>query len=125
LGKVRALYDFAGETEQDLPLREGDLVVVLAEDPSGWWTGECNGRVGIFPSNWCEKITNTGQETCIALYDCIPTQLGDLGFVVGDVITVLEKDEVSGTNKQSHLFFSNLSHNNVSPHLRLVAWSQS
>lgn len=30
--------------------------MVLQKDDSGWWQGELNGRVGMFPSNFVEPI---------------------------------------------------------------------
>lgn len=48
-------YEAAGEDE--LTLRLGDVVEVLSKDSQvsgdeGWWTGQLNQRVGIFPSNY-------------------------------------------------------------------------
>jgi len=55
--QARALYDFAGETETDLPFYAGDTITVLDQsDPSGWWEGELNGVRGFFPSNFVEFI---------------------------------------------------------------------
>uniref|UniRef100_G3U5L5 Mitogen-activated protein kinase kinase kinase n=1 Tax=Loxodonta africana TaxID=9785 RepID=G3U5L5_LOXAF len=47
-------YEAAGE---ELTLRLGDVVEVLSKDSQvsgdeGWWTGQLNQRVGIFPSNY-------------------------------------------------------------------------
>ena len=53
---VRALFAYEGAAEIELDLKEGDVVKVLKEDDSGWWQGECNGRVGWFPFNYIEVI---------------------------------------------------------------------
>jgi len=54
---VRALYDFVAENESDLNFSEGEHITVLDNrDPSGWWEGEVDGRVGFFPSNFVEDI---------------------------------------------------------------------
>lgn len=55
--QARALYDFAGETETDLPFYAGDVISVIdTSDPGGWWEGELNGARGFFPSNFVEYI---------------------------------------------------------------------
>jgi len=56
---VKALYDFKGGESDDLPFSEGDVLVVLEKDGSGWWTGEHtqSGKKGDFPSNYVEQVT--------------------------------------------------------------------
>ena len=53
---ARVLYDFAGEDQDELPLREGQKVRVTRQHESGWWTGEINGKVGMFPANYVELL---------------------------------------------------------------------
>jgi len=52
--KVTALYDYVGTDASELDFLAGDSIVVKEEDESGWWTGEIDGRVGLFPSNYVE-----------------------------------------------------------------------
>eukprot|EP01100_Stratorugosa_tubuloviscum_P008835 TRINITY_DN368_c0_g1_i2.p1 TRINITY_DN368_c0_g1~~TRINITY_DN368_c0_g1_i2.p1 ORF type:complete len:466 (-),score=291.80 TRINITY_DN368_c0_g1_i2:170-1567(-) len=53
---AKAVYDYAGE-EGDLSFNEGDIISVIdTSDPGGWWQGELNGAVGVFPSNFVEMI---------------------------------------------------------------------
>ncbi|XP_062320051.1 mitogen-activated protein kinase kinase kinase 21 isoform X2 [Osmerus eperlanus] len=52
-----AIYDYDGTGEDELSLRQGDVVEVLSKDAAisgdeGWWTGKINHRVGIFPANY-------------------------------------------------------------------------
>lgn len=50
-----ALYDYAGENEDDLSFSAGETIQVLDQtDPSGWWKGYLDGREGFFPSNFVE-----------------------------------------------------------------------
>jgi len=52
---AKALYDYDAENSDDLSFKEGDLINVLDQsDPSGWWEGEFNGKVGFFPSNFVQ-----------------------------------------------------------------------
>ncbi|KAJ3065608.1 ESCRT-0 subunit protein hse1 [Podochytrium sp. JEL0797] len=55
--RVRALYDFPGLEEGELRLTFNDIVNVHDDTTfKEWWKGECNGRIGIFPSNYVERI---------------------------------------------------------------------
>ena len=53
---VTALYDFEGQTAEDLPFREGDRIRVIkkTESTDDWWEGEVNGRKGSFPANYVQ-----------------------------------------------------------------------
>eukprot|EP01100_Stratorugosa_tubuloviscum_P002339 TRINITY_DN1546_c0_g3_i3.p1 TRINITY_DN1546_c0_g3~~TRINITY_DN1546_c0_g3_i3.p1 ORF type:complete len:254 (+),score=160.57 TRINITY_DN1546_c0_g3_i3:135-896(+) len=55
--QVRAIYDYEASQEGDLPFYVGDIINVLDQsDPDGWWQGELNGYVGVFPMNFVEQI---------------------------------------------------------------------
>ncbi|KAI9098144.1 hypothetical protein DFS34DRAFT_100471 [Phlyctochytrium arcticum] len=57
LFQVRALYDFAGAEEGELRLQRGEVISVYdATTFQEWWKGESHGRIGIFPSNYVEKM---------------------------------------------------------------------
>mmetsp|Transcript_46284 Transcript_46284/g.75534 ORF Transcript_46284/g.75534 Transcript_46284/m.75534 type:complete len:525 (+) Transcript_46284:96-1670(+) len=57
-GKVRAkgLYDFKASEKGELSFKAGDIINVLTKDDSGWWNGELNGEVGVFPINYTEVL---------------------------------------------------------------------
>ncbi|KAI9299347.1 SH3 domain-containing protein, partial [Cunninghamella echinulata] len=54
--RVKALYPFASNDGSSLKFEPGDTIHVLAQLPSGWWDGLCNGTRGWFPSNYVEII---------------------------------------------------------------------
>ncbi|KAH3803702.1 hypothetical protein DPMN_131969, partial [Dreissena polymorpha] len=56
--KAQVRYPYVGEHEDELSLTEGEIINVLDKDleDSGWWRGEINGRVGVFPGNFVELI---------------------------------------------------------------------
>ncbi|XP_075298230.1 F-BAR and double SH3 domains protein 1 isoform X2 [Opisthocomus hoazin] len=67
---VRALYDYEGQSPEELSFPEGAIIRVLPRAPGevddGFWTGDFNGRVGVFPSLVVEELTGgwraAGQE---------------------------------------------------------------
>ncbi|SNX84055.1 related to YSC84 - protein involved in the organization of the actin cytoskeleton [Melanopsichium pennsylvanicum] len=54
--QVEALYDFAGQEQEDLPFRVGDVIQVTGQEDESWWRGSLNGRLGIFPSNYVRSL---------------------------------------------------------------------
>nr|XP_056718278.1 F-BAR and double SH3 domains protein 1 [Euleptes europaea] len=51
---VRALYDYEGQSPEELSFPEGAIIRVLPREEGtiddGFWRGDFNGRVGVFPS---------------------------------------------------------------------------
>ncbi|KRT81613.1 SH3 domain-containing protein [Oryctes borbonicus] len=51
-------YAYKAQNEDELSLKEGDVISLLNQeipDP-GWWEGELNGKVGVFPDNFVVVI---------------------------------------------------------------------
>ncbi|XP_078102444.1 F-BAR and double SH3 domains protein 2 isoform X1 [Sander vitreus] len=61
---VRALYDYDGQADEELSFSEGAVIRLLSRDTQtddGFWEGELNGRVGVFPSVLVEDLTENGE----------------------------------------------------------------
>lgn len=57
LFRVEACYPFDAQGQDELTITEGDIINVISIDcPDGWWFGGLNGRMGLFPLNYVEKI---------------------------------------------------------------------
>ncbi|KAJ2519480.1 hypothetical protein GGI11_001675 [Coemansia sp. RSA 2049] len=55
--RVVALYDFDGEQDGDLSFKRHDLITVVGmSETEDWWIGTCNGRRGVFPSNYVSRV---------------------------------------------------------------------
>ncbi|KAM7373957.1 hypothetical protein PAMP_006641 [Pampus punctatissimus] len=53
---VRALFDFPGNDEEDLPFRKGDILRVLEKPEEQWWNAaNQKGRAGMIPVPYVEK----------------------------------------------------------------------
>ncbi|XP_034462947.1 adapter molecule crk-like [Hippoglossus hippoglossus] len=63
---VRALFDFPGNDDEDLPFRKGDILRVLEKPEDQWWNAaNQEGRAGMIPVPYVEKYrpaspTNAG-----------------------------------------------------------------
>ncbi|NXL47509.1 FCSD1 protein, partial [Podilymbus podiceps] len=60
---VRALYDYEGQSPEELSFPEGAIIRVLPRAPGevddGFWMGDFDGRIGVFPSLVVEELTGT------------------------------------------------------------------
>lgn len=57
---VKALYDYEGQTDDELSFPEGAIIRILNkenQDDDGFWEGEFNGRIGVFPSVLVEELS--------------------------------------------------------------------
>lgn len=53
---MQCLHDYDATDPLELSFHEGDVIVVIQENNTGWWKGELDGVVGLFPSNFTEEL---------------------------------------------------------------------
>lgn len=58
-GNSQALYQFDAVEATDLSLKPGDRIWVI-DQRDQWWRGTCEGRTGIFPANYVQKVKENG-----------------------------------------------------------------
>ncbi|CAN8010132.1 unnamed protein product [Ixodes pacificus] len=59
----RALFDFAGDAEGDLPLSAGEVVVLLGKVNADWYRARSrDGRLGICPTSFVEELVRSSGE---------------------------------------------------------------
>ena len=56
VGKCRALYSYSANMYDELSIQPGDMINIHDKQPDGWWLGELDGTVGIFPATYVEEI---------------------------------------------------------------------
>ncbi|XP_046580411.1 nostrin-like isoform X1 [Haliotis rubra] len=56
IGRCKAVYDYDAVHEDEISIKQGDIISVYEKLADGWWQGELNGEVGIFPSTYVEDI---------------------------------------------------------------------
>lgn len=52
--KYKVLYDYTAAGDDELTIREGEVMFLISKDASGWWEGEINGKKGLFPGNYVQ-----------------------------------------------------------------------
>ncbi|KAL8604909.1 hypothetical protein ACOMHN_028537 [Nucella lapillus] len=56
VGKCKALYDYDANEADELSIKKDDVIVIYEKLGDGWWSGELNGRSGIFPSTYVQDL---------------------------------------------------------------------
>ena len=49
---ARAEFDYTAQGDEELTLREGDLIKVIRMEDVTWWYGELRGKTGMFPKDF-------------------------------------------------------------------------
>merc|ERR550532_1835322 len=89
-----ANYEYQAQGEDELSLRKNDLIEVLSMDyvisgDEGWWTGKCNGKVGVFPCNFVAPadldFSNLKRDELLRFY---PPHIGFNELKIAEVIGV-------------------------------------
>lgn len=55
-GRCRALYEYTANLYDELNLQPGDVIKIHDKQADGWWLGELNGVVGIFPATYVQEM---------------------------------------------------------------------
>lgn len=61
---AKALYDYAGQTDDELSFPEGAIIRILSREThedDGFWEGEFNGVVGVFPAVLVEDLAGANE----------------------------------------------------------------
>ncbi|KAH9483093.1 Protein csh3 [Psilocybe cubensis] len=53
---AEALYDYNSGEAGDLVVSEGDRILVVERTSDDWWTGEVNGKKGLFPASYVKLL---------------------------------------------------------------------
>lgn len=93
---AEALFDFPGQTAEDLSFHKGALIEVIEYIDAEWRRGRLEGREGIYPAAFtqsCQAQPITGQQSAVkgvAKFDFTPESEDELTLKVGDIITQVE-----------------------------------
>ena len=55
------LFPYNAVNDDELTLEEGQIVTIVSKDveDKGWWKGEIDGRIGVFPDNFVKTILSS------------------------------------------------------------------
>ena len=66
--RAKVMFPFECQHSDELQLFEGDIITILNKDVpdnEGWWKGEVNGKVGLFPNNYVELLPAEEEDTSV------------------------------------------------------------
>jgi hypothetical protein len=74
----KVLYDYVAKEDDELTLIKGSTIHVLSKDyqmsgDEGWWTGLCDGKTGVFPSDYVARVDQTSVDRRTDPVSTIPT----------------------------------------------------
>ena len=49
------MYDYEAKENDELTIRQDDVVIILEKQNADWWLGELNGKTGIFPATYVQE----------------------------------------------------------------------
>lgn len=55
--QAKVLYSYLQNEEDELSVNLGDIVTILDMSDNDWWQCECNGEIGLLPSNYLQIIS--------------------------------------------------------------------
>ncbi|XP_044039759.1 SH3 domain-containing protein 19-like isoform X2 [Siniperca chuatsi] len=91
-----AVFDFPGQTAEDLSFHKGALIQVTEHIDAEWRRGRLEGREGIYPAAFtqsCQAQPIPGEQSAVkgvAKFDFTPESEDELTLKVGDIITQVE-----------------------------------
>ncbi|XP_065188589.1 SH3 domain-containing protein 19-like [Sycon ciliatum] len=53
---AKALYGYTADDADELSFDVGDIITNVEDVDNGWAAGDCNGKYGLFPTNFVERI---------------------------------------------------------------------
>ncbi|KAM3603492.1 uncharacterized protein V6R79_023476 [Siganus canaliculatus] len=60
--QCKVLFDYQPMNEDELELKVGEIVEITEEVEEGWWSGNLNGKSGLFPSNFVKEVDGSGED---------------------------------------------------------------
>ena len=85
-----AKHSFTATREDEVTLRVGDVVEVIA-DSGDWWSGNVGGASGVFPACYVQQMRSTG--SCTVIYPFTPRQEDEVKLVVGERVEIFGEVE--------------------------------
>ncbi|TFK55671.1 hypothetical protein OE88DRAFT_1652089 [Heliocybe sulcata] len=98
LAVLKASYDYEPQAEDEIEVKEDQLLFLLEKTDDDWWRVKCKsdnpdeeGPTGLVPSAYVEEAEQVG--TVKALYDYEPQAPGELNMKEDEVLILFAKEE--------------------------------
>jgi hypothetical protein len=73
--RMCALFDYGAAQADELSFRAGDVIKLVEETDAEWWTGELDGKRGLFPVSYVEQecVTSEFISRAECMFHGVPT----------------------------------------------------
>ncbi|CAD5124040.1 DgyrCDS12348 [Dimorphilus gyrociliatus] len=97
---AKAKYNFLGQNHMELSFKRGDVIRIIQDMNHNWTEGELDGRVGVFPSNYVEKLERPQEPFPIegegvAKFNFQPQSSVELGLKKGEVVKLCRRVDIN------------------------------
>ncbi|KAJ6232183.1 sh3 and f-bar domain-containing protein [Anaeramoeba flamelloides] len=111
--KYKALYSYEKNEEGEISFNEGDYLIILEKDESGWWQAQLGDKIGTIPSTYLAIGNETQEEEeenlfeigdkVEAIYEFNEGGDGELIVMEGEILTVVNLHDgwFTGRNKNN------------------------
>lgn len=95
--QARVKYSYTAQNDDELSMKKGEIITIICKDNEdiGWWKGELNGRIALFPDNFVEIIKQPSQPSL-----AIPSTT-TLGSSTSSEIKKIKKPDRSNNSENS------------------------
>eukprot|EP01113_Clastostelium_recurvatum_P037031 TRINITY_DN5374_c0_g1_i1.p1 TRINITY_DN5374_c0_g1~~TRINITY_DN5374_c0_g1_i1.p1 ORF type:complete len:949 (+),score=267.77 TRINITY_DN5374_c0_g1_i1:1229-4075(+) len=62
-GQAKAIQDHQAKHVSQLHFQKGDIINIVDKFPTGWWKGEKDGKIGLFPKGFVDEIVDETAKT--------------------------------------------------------------
>eukprot|EP00163_Fabomonas_tropica_P026484 TRINITY_DN4876_c0_g1_i4.p1 TRINITY_DN4876_c0_g1~~TRINITY_DN4876_c0_g1_i4.p1 ORF type:complete len:999 (-),score=371.65 TRINITY_DN4876_c0_g1_i4:146-3142(-) len=94
LGLGRAISDYEADADNLMSVKEGDLIMILEKDDSGWWNGAVLDTPGMFPGTYVELVpVDQGPTYAFAQHDYTADGPGEISLAANATLVVINQDD--------------------------------
>lgn len=104
--QARVLFPYTAQNDDELTIKEGDIITIINKENEdvGWWKGELNGRIALFPDNFVEIIK---QPSLPASTTSSTSNLGSSSSVSNEIKKIKKPDRSTNSeNSASNIICS-------------------
>ncbi|TFK20605.1 ras GEF [Coprinopsis marcescibilis] len=112
----RALYNYDAQDGSALSFKQGEIIEVLSQQPSGWWDGLLGEERGWFPSNYVTIITDDEAEQAFSGSELSSTDYSNTTLNQGSSTVDMSHALMSGSQSENEEWVLNeTSYSNGTP----------
>lgn len=90
---VRALYDYTQQSDAEITIKEGDILILRQKSDADWWSVELAGKHGFVPALYVEEMPHKQQTPVFAMYSYNRQSTDEISICEGDEMCLVRKND--------------------------------